>query len=227
MKSNEQDVAHQRPQRLCLQLSQLHLLRGRGRTFDVRQKMDVNSEIAHKAMTLPHGSLRRFKGSGTGTEEDVEAFLVNQQEIGTKIVEARAAGCHLEELSLIVQIIDFWLRVWFVNTASPGQLRTREFGGLLSQCVKLGFDSALAKRIESQNKKRVLAIHGYLIGRIGYEEFEDIAKELRIHAYQSLIFVINNCGEIVTDFDGKGSKSEMIIDVFGLTNSIRARIDGV
>jgi hypothetical protein len=185
--------------------------------------MDAKSEIAHKVANLPHGALRRFKGAGTGAEEDIEAYLTNQGEIGAKIRSARAAGCHLEELSLLVQIIDFWLRVWFVNTALPAQKRTKEFGGLLSQCAALGFDSALAKKIEVQNGRRILAIHGYMIGKIAYAEFPDIARELRLLSYDTVISVINNCGEIVTSFDGTGKKGEMVIDVFGYTAFLEAR----
>jgi len=52
-------------------------------------------------------------------------------------------GCLLEVISLRLQIMDYWLRVYFVNEAPTGTQRKKEFGALLDQCERLGLPSNL------------------------------------------------------------------------------------
>jgi hypothetical protein len=104
--------------------------------------------------------------------------MSNREELYSQIQYAKAARCFIEVLSLRLQYLDVWLRVFFENTPHHGR-RKREFGWLLEQCLNQGLDKKLYDRIARFNEDRVKAIRGYLIGLTTYAEIEKNSARFR------------------------------------------------
>ena len=106
MKSNEQDVSHQRPQRISLQRSRLHLLLGRGRTFDVEMKIPLSGTDVPDEVALAVGRFIMYFGylefqlwlwfSEVFDDED-RARLFVEKKLGGKVGSMKGA---LEGLNL-------------------------------------------------------------------------------------------------------------------------------
>jgi hypothetical protein len=108
----------------------------------------MNSEhqadtIARSLAQSPPGTFKLFRRSRTGVEGTVEDHLQNMHEIGARVQYALQCGCLLEAIPLRLQIMYFWLWVYFVNEAPTGTQRKKEFGALLDQCERLGLPSNL------------------------------------------------------------------------------------
>lgn len=176
--------------------------------------MDSHTEGMARALeSAPPGTFKLFRGSGTGVEDTIQTHLENLGNISQRIERANAAGCFVEVISLRLQIMDFWLRVYFVNCASEGAQRQREFGRLLDQCKELGFDRALYARLREFNQHRVNAIHGYVVGRTTYDQLESVVAESRAHSADLIEFVITHAGQGITRLDGYFHVGDMVLNI--------------
>lgn len=174
--------------------------------------------------TNPVGTFKIFKGTGTGVERNINVHLNNMQEVQTRIDNALANNCYIEVLSLRIQVMDYWLRIYFVNKSGNDDKRKREFGALLDQCKELGLDSDLYKEIDEFNKNRVKAIHGFVVGLIRYNELEEIAAKSRSELIKLILFVIDNCGEVISKLEGMNNVGDAIFNVPHLKNYYHSRL---
>jgi hypothetical protein len=124
--------------------------------------------------------------------------MANRSELAARIKHAKETGCFIEVISLRLQFIDLWLRVFYENTPHQ-EPRQREFGRLLKQCLKQGLEKNLYDRIHAFNGDRIKAIHGYLIGVTTYEELRVVVETSEGLSEALAEFVVLNCGETVTD----------------------------
>jgi hypothetical protein len=124
--------------------------------------------------------------------------MTNQGELAARIMHAKSVNCLIEVISLRIQYLDLWLRVFFENTPHS-VAREREFGRLLKQCLKQGLDKNLYDRMHKFNRNRTKAIHGYLIGTTTYPELEVVVRESEGLSEALVEFVLFHSGEIVTD----------------------------
>jgi hypothetical protein len=159
----------------------------------------VDLELWHRIETEPQGTFRLFRADGVGTEERIQQHLRNFDELSSRINHATAAGCVIEIISLRLQVIDFWLRVFFSNRAPSGQAREREFGRLLKQCFDLGLSDAIYRRLKAFNKQRIDAIHGYVVGSTSYDALKAVAVESDVLLRDVVVFVVSNSGVVVRD----------------------------
>lgn len=160
--------------------------------------------------TLPPGTLKFFKG--TDKEPAVEASMRNRAELSRRMSHARNVHCWIEVISLRLQYLDLWLRIYFDNVekpSSPKVKREREFGRLLRQCFELGLEKRLYDKINLFNAKRIKAIHGYLVGSIAYKEVEKAVTDSDDLPTAVTEFVLKNAGAPVTsafkdEYHGRG-----------------------
>ncbi|MGE5789251.1 MAG: hypothetical protein ACM33C_00110 [Syntrophaceae bacterium] len=165
---------------------------------------------------LPSGTFRYYKGAGTGIERFLETHVMNIRDVGKRIGKAKRAGCYIETISLRLQIIDFWLRIFFVNRAAIGQKRRWMFDELLEQCRNIGLKDDLYRKIMSFNSNRIDAIQGFLTGKMKYDDLASVDKSSEATAIEVVEYVLVNCGEI---FDGttpkpkSSDRGDMILNV--------------
>ena len=122
----------------------------------------------------PPGTFKLYRA--TDEEPEVERAMANQAELAARIRHAKASNCLIEVISLRIQFLDLWLRVFFENTPHQGP-REKEFGALAQTVPQAGSDKNLYDRIHKFNRRRVEAIHGYLIGITTYEEMGAVVGE--------------------------------------------------
>lgn len=165
---------------------------------------------------LPSGTFKYYKGVGTGIERFIETHVLNIRDVGRRIGKAKHAGCYIETISLRLQIIDFWLRIFFVNKTAIGQKRRWTFDELLEQCKKIGLKDHLYRKIISFNSKRKDAIQEFLTGNIKYEDLLSVDKISETVAIEVLQYVLINCGEIIDGTTPKpklSDRGDMILNV--------------
>jgi len=124
--------------------------------------------------------------------------MANRAELESRIRHARRQHCLIEVVSLRLQYMDIWLRVYFENTPHQ-EARQQEFGRLLKQCLRLGLDKGLYDCIYKFNKDRVKAIHGYLVGVMKYDDLAEVIAESDGLSEKLVEFVLLNSGEPVTN----------------------------
>ncbi|MGZ8874793.1 MAG: hypothetical protein ACXW1E_08745, partial [Halobacteriota archaeon] len=127
--------------------------------------------------TSPYGIFKLFRGEGTGVDEAIEQHMENHEKFGLRIKHAKDVGCWIEVISIRLQVIDYWLRVYFVNKAPVGYMRRKEFGRLLNQCREFGLGINIFNKLHAFSEHRINAIHGFIVGRIDYENLRDVVFE--------------------------------------------------
>jgi hypothetical protein len=160
-------------------------------------RMNENTKhLIEEIKSSPAGTFKLFRA--TENEPEVERSMNNMNELANRVAHARKENCLIEVISLRLQYIDLWLRVFFENTPHDEKTRQQEFGRLLKQCFKLGLDKTLYDQIFKFNKDRVKAIHSYLIGLTTYDELNDVVAESDGLSEKLAEFVLCNSGEEVT-----------------------------
>lgn len=152
-------------------------------------------DIFDLILSEPIGSFKYFHSEGAETH--IRQALENQEEIGERIKHARNSNCLIEVISLRLQNMDMWLRVFYSNTPTK-EKRKQEFGPFIRQCFDVGLDKKIYDRLVKFNKDRRVAIHCYLLGQMKYEDFRATVDNSDGLADEIIKFVILNAGEIVT-----------------------------
>ena len=158
-------------------------------------------QLYYKVENSPLGTWKMYLATGAGIEENIFQHIGNVVELRNRIYHAIEANCYIEVISIRLQIIDYWLRLFFSNKAATDQKREREFGRLLKQVLNLGLEKALYEQLLEFNRHRINAIHGYVIGTTSYETINKVAIESDQLLRACVEFVIRNSGVIVNSRD--------------------------
>jgi len=173
-------------------------------------------ELWHRIETEPIGTFRMFRADRVGTEDRIHQHLANFDELSSRITHATEAGCVIEVISLRLQVMDFWLRTYFENRAPRELVREREFGRLLRQCFDLGLPESLYIPLKAFNKKRIDAIHGYVVGSVSYDALRPASADADRLLRDLVIFTVSNCGVVVSHRDEVAtSPGAMVIHIAG------------
>lgn len=143
----------------------------------------------------PVGTIKLYRT--TEEQPDLQQAMKNLGELRERTYHARQMGCLIEVVSLRLQYMDMWLRVYFENTPHS-EARARDFARLLKQCFSQGLGKGLYDRILKFNKDRVNAIHGYLVGVMRYEDLANVVAESDGLSEELIEFILVNSGEVVT-----------------------------
>ena len=176
-------------------------------------KINQIEAISLALASSPPGTYKLYRGDGTGVDIDIEKHMRNLGSVGKHIKHAKEVGCLIEIISLRLQVIDYWLRVYFVNFAPSNVKRQREFGRLLDQCINLGLDMILSGKLRNFNRHRINAIHGFVVGTTSYEELKTVVGESEYLISNTIISVLENTGTIIVKLDGFHNVGDMIINV--------------
>lgn len=86
----------------------------------------MSNDTVEEIANAPQGTFKLYRGNDIGHDENsINTHLNNIQNVGKKIDAAINAGFFIEALSLRLQIVDFWLRIYFRNTRNEGEQRAR------------------------------------------------------------------------------------------------------
>lgn len=185
--------------------------------------MDEQTKSLIEAISSsPSGTFKLFRS--TEGEPEVEKSMQNMNELVKRITHARNVGCLIEVISLRMQYLDVWLRIFFENVPHSDK-REREFGRLLKQCFKVGLNKNLYDRIYNFNKHRVNSIHGFLLGITTYEEMNAVLNESDGLSRELPEFVIANSGDIVTEefANEHHNRGDMVYHIPNLLKHLRER----
>jgi len=181
-------------------------------------------ELFHKVENSPLGTFRLFRATGAGTEERIKIHLQNLDEITERLRYAVGVGCVIEVISLRLQVIDFWLRIYFTNRAPAGTKREREFGRLLDQCRQIHLPDDLHAQLREFNQRRIDAIHGYVVGSATYSTLEPVASNSDALMRDTIVFVLRNSGLPVGSREElRASPGAMVIHVEDFCDEILSR----
>lgn len=157
--------------------------------------MNQTQDLFAAIRAEPEGTFKLYRA--TEEEPEVEQAIQNLAELARRVKHARASDCLIEVVSLRLQYMDIWLRIYFENTPHE-EKRHQLFGPLLKQCLHQGLDKALYDKIFKFNKDRVNAIHGYLVGVMKYEDLAAVVTESDGLSEALAEYVLINSGEPVT-----------------------------
>lgn len=183
---------------------------------------EQTKQLVEAIESSPEGTFKLFHT--TEEEPEVERSMANMEDLSKRITHAKNQNCLIEVISLRIQYMDVWLRVFFENVPHE-ETRQQEFGRLLKQCFKLGLEKSLYDQIHKFNKNRVKAIHGYLIGLTSYDELEDVINESDGLSEKLAEFVVTNSGETVTsDFVNQHhSRGDTVYNIRNLLQNLQSR----
>ncbi|HAT8546190.1 TPA: hypothetical protein I7180_05860 [Vibrio vulnificus] len=171
------------------------------------------SDIVAEVRKAPKGSLKIYNGHEIGLDDDcILKHLENMQAVSNQIASAIDSGFYIEAISLRIQIADFWLRVFIRNTDENAVVVRKEFGNLLKMSKKLGLPDDIYQELKAFNDTRVKAIHGFLLGKSSLDALEDSARQSKLIISVLIVWVLENCGEVITDIEGRCTRvGDMIL----------------
>ena len=112
---------------------------------------------------------------------DVNRAFENYKEGSARSRYALENGCYLEVISLRIQHIELWLRMFWVARNKKGKIfdpnDKRTFGVIINDCANLNFKLDLIVRLKVFNEHRINAIHKYLLGATDYNELKKVCEE--------------------------------------------------
>lgn len=185
------------------------------------QPSSIDLELFHRVENEPEGTFKIYMADGVGTEENISQHLENIRVVAEKIKHAAQSRCFIEVISLRLQVIDFWLRIYFYNVPNNAENREREFGRLLKQCYRHKLEKNLYDELVLFNRHRVDAIHGFMIGTIAYEKIQEVATEADHLLRKTVVYVINNSGMNVTSReDLAANRGSMTIHAKGFCHEV-------
>src|SRR5688572_68533 len=162
----------------------------------MQDDQDRGRGIRSNIQSAPLGTFKVFRATGVGIDSrSFDTFQTNQNEVAKRVRHALEVDCHIEAISLELQVMDYWLRLYFANKAPDPKRRRREIGGLLDQCRDLGLDTELYQELSAFNRRRIEVIHGFVIGRLAYEDVRAMTRDLGLLTGKLVIYVLENAGE--------------------------------
>ena len=129
----------------------------------------------------PSGSFKSAPNLKTMGIIDINQAFENYKEGIERSRHALENGCYLEVISLRLQHIEFWLRMFWVARNKKGKIfdinDKRTFGVIINDCANLEFRSDLIIRLKELNEHRINAIHKYLLGATDYNQLRKVCEE--------------------------------------------------
>lgn len=131
-----------------------------------------------------------------------EIFKNNFKEIYKfRTDRAMEHGFYLEFISLKLQLLDFWLRIFYDDKHNNQVSDNTTFGQLLCMCKDkmIVLNDNLWNKLKIFNDGRRNAVHKYVFGVESYESFNKYIKESEYILRDLMKFVYDNCGTEILD----------------------------
>jgi hypothetical protein len=107
-----------------------------------------------------------------------EQAMSNVGELIARAERAYELGCYIEAMSLRLQQMELWLRIFQLAKNGGGSLFAaddkRTFGQIIADCERIGFDIELVRLMRAFNLHRTRAVHKFILGATDYEHLRVI-----------------------------------------------------
>ncbi|SRR6266436_811737 len=107
-----------------------------------------------------------------------EQAISNVAELIARAERAYELGCYIEAMSLRLQQMELWLRIFQLAKNEGGSLFAsddkRTFGQIIADCERIGFDTDLVRLMRAFNLHRTRAVHKFILGATDYEHLRVI-----------------------------------------------------
>lgn len=148
------------------------------RLHELLQKEDLSTAELNELIQLsPRGTFMKLPNVTQMGVVDVQKSLTNLQEGPERSKHALNNGCYVEVIALRVQHAEYWLRMYWAAKNARGEIfgenDKRTFGMIIGDCKRLGFVEDLIEELQEFNKKRIDAVHKYLLGNTDYEALRE------------------------------------------------------
>lgn len=181
---------------------------------------EMDLELYRLVENSPRGSCRMFTADKSGVQDYIQQHFKNHDDIKNKIRNAINSNCFIELISLRLQIIDYWLRI-FLENSTPEIKRDREFGRLIKQAKNAGLPQQIYNKLEDFNNTRIAAIHGFAIGTTSYEQIQRAAESSKSLLIETITHIANNSGEVVYSRDHlHANPGAMVMEVAGFCRNL-------
>ncbi len=149
---------------------------------ELRSKETLTDKEMNDLIRLsPPGSFKSGPNLKALGVADVDRAFKNLREGPERNKRALENGCYLEVISLRLQHIELWLRMFWVARNKKGKILDpndkRTFGVVVNDCAVLGFRPDLVVRMKEFNEHRINALHKYLLGATDYVELKEVCEE--------------------------------------------------
>jgi hypothetical protein len=132
---------------------------------------------------------------------DFNKSLENLSKIIQKGKSALEQGFFIEFISLKIQYLEFYLKIYWVSKNSKDEILDENsrkfFGTLIQECKEYGFDSSLIEKINDFNTERVKAIHKFLMGGTSESELKSFCVENSKLGNELYNYVLDECGVFI------------------------------
>jgi hypothetical protein len=146
------------------------------RDFDAEARLLVAEKNAIAKVIAP-GQVLSLSTSALGIV-NVEQAIANIAELIIRAERAFELGFYIEAMSLRLQHMEFWLRIFYIARNGTGRLfpadDKRTFGQIITDCERIGFDAELVSLMRAFNLHRTRAIHKFILGATDYEHLHVI-----------------------------------------------------
>lgn len=152
------------------------------RLEELKSKETLTDDEMNELIRLsPSGSFKSVPNLKAMGVVDVARAFENLKEGPGQSKHALENECYLEVISLRLQHIELWLRMFWVTRNKKGKIfdpnDKRTFGMIINDCANLGFRPDLVVRMKEFNAHRVNAIHKYLLGATDYSELREACED--------------------------------------------------
>jgi hypothetical protein len=168
------------------------------------QNLEVltDAEINELIALSPSGSFKSGPNLLTIGIKNLTSFVENLNVGGEMSRKAFDQGFYIETISLRLQHIEIYLRMYFVVKNKKGKLidadsDKRTFGNFINDCKNLEFDTTLIDELEEFNNFRIKAIHKYVLGEILYDELKDVCIRTKGLDTRVREYVFNEIGMVI------------------------------
>jgi hypothetical protein len=144
----------------------------------------TDSEMNEITQLSPRGYFKRAPNLLTIGVKNVPGFVENLNIGGQKSIQAFEQGFYIETISLRLQHIEIYLRMFYVFKNRNGKLidsdtDKRTFGNFINDCKTLDFDEDLLNELKEFNEYRIKAIHKYILGEISYDDLKIVCDDTK------------------------------------------------
>jgi hypothetical protein len=159
----------------------------------------TDAELNELMELSPAGSFKTAPNLLTIGVNNVAAFVENLNVGGIMSIKAFEQGFYIETISLRLQHIEIYLRMFYVFKNKKGKLidadtDKRTFGNFINDCKTLGFDNELLEELKEFNDFRIKAIHKYILGEISYGDLKDVCIQTKGLDARVREYVLNEVG---------------------------------
>jgi hypothetical protein len=155
------------------------------RLSELRKKTVLTDTEMNELMQLsPIGEFKSGPNLFTLGIKNIDVFIENLNEGAIISQQAFDQGFYIETISLRLQHIELYLRMYVVIKNKKGKIidaetDKRTFGNYINECEMLGFDKNLIAEMKYFNDYRIKAIHKYLLGEIRYIDLKEVCLQTK------------------------------------------------